>query len=416
MGTTVEGPAPAGRIDSSPVLSKFTGCSARDGAPLNTMDESVRLGKVAGIPIGANWSLLLIFGLIVLGLGGAQLPHSAPGHLGAAYYLVAVAVAAVFYACLLAHELAHAIVARRHHIAVDGIVLWLLGGVSKLKGEPSDARTELEVAAAGPATSMALALVFFGLSRVTGAGHPASLAAAGLGWLGWVNGALALFNLVPAFPLDGGRVLRALAWQRNGDKTSATTLAARMGRGFGYGLIGLGIFGALATSYGFSGLWLALIGWFLVTASGQEAHSSMRSDELRGLRVRDVMEQAPVTVPAWVTLDRVWDECVWQRRLAAFPVEVADGTFVGLATAARIRAVPHDQWATVTVGAIVEPAGACVTTGPDDDLVPVARRMAASPDRVAVVLWAGRVVGLVTPIDIDRASRLARRPGAPVAA
>jgi CBS domain-containing protein len=128
------------------------------------------------------------------------------------------------------------------------------------------------------------------------------------------------------------------------------------------------------------------------------------------------MEPSPVTVPAWVTLDRVWDECVWNRRLAAFPVEVADGTFVGLATASRIREVPNEQWPTVTVGAIVEPAGRCVTAGPDDDLGPVAQRMAASPDRVAVVLWAGRVVGLVTPIDVERASRVGRRAAAPVAA
>jgi Zn-dependent protease len=372
------------------------------------MDESVRLGRVAGIPIGANWSLLLIFGLIVLSLGGAQLPHSAPGHLTAAYYLLAVGVAVVFYGCLLAHELAHALVARRHRIAVDGIVLWLLGGASKLKGEPAEASTELAVAAAGPATSMALALVFFGLSRLTGIGHPASLAAAGFGWLGWVNGALAVFNLIPAFPLDGGRVLRALAWRHSGDKNAATALAVRMGRAFGYGFIAIGLVGALATSFGFSGLWLALIGWFLVTASAQEAHSSIRTQELAGLRVRDAMVPAPVEVPAWVTLDLVWEECVWKRRLAAFPVVVADGTFVGVATASKVQAVPAEQWRTLTVGAVVEPAGRCVVAGPDDDLAPVARHLSASADHLAVVLWAGRVIGVVTPIDVDRASRVAR--------
>jgi Zn-dependent protease len=382
------------------------------------MDESVRLGRVAGIPIGANWSLLLIFGLIVLSLGGAQLPHSAPGHSSAAYYLLAVGVAAVFYACLLAHELAHAVVARRHGIGVNGIVLWLLGGVSKLEGEPSEARTELEVAAAGPAMSLGLALVFFALSRVTGIGHPASLAAAGLGWLGWVNGALAVFNLIPAFPLDGGRVLRALAWGHRGDKKYATELAARMGRAFGYGFIGLGIVGAFATSFGLSGVWLALIGWFLVTASRQEAYSSVRAHELTGLRVGDAMIAAPVTVPAWVTLDQVWEECVWKRRLSAFPVVVADGTFVGVASASAIQAVPTAEWPTVTVGAIVEPSGKCVVAGPDDDLAPVARRLSLSPHHIAVVLWGGRVTGVVTPIDVDRAARrgTARPPRQPVAA
>jgi Zn-dependent protease len=369
------------------------------------MDESVRLGRVAGIPVGANWSLVLIFGLIVLSLGGAQLPSSAPGHGTAAYYVLAVVVAAVFYACLLAHELAHALVARRHGMAVDGIVLWLLGGVSKLQGEPADARTELEVAAAGPATSMGLALVFFALSRLAGIGHPSSLLAAGLGWLGWVNGALAVFNLVPAFPLDGGRVLRALVWGRRGDKRAATDLAARMGRAFGYGFIAVGVVSALATSYGFSGLWLALIGWFLVTASRQQAQSSVRATELTGVRVADAMVPAPLTVPAWVTLDRAWEECVWRRRMPSFPVVVADGTFVGVASAARIQAVAAAQWPTVTVGSVVEPAGRCVVAGPEDDLAPLAARLATSPDHLAVVLWGGRVVGVVTPIDVERASR-----------
>ncbi|HVM65465.1 MAG TPA: hypothetical protein VMU14_11435, partial [Acidimicrobiales bacterium] len=221
-----------------------------------------------------------------------------------------------------------------------------------------------------------------------------------------------------AFPLDGGRVLRALAWGHRGDKKSATELAARMGRAFGYGFIGLGIVGAFATSFGLSGVWLALIGWFLVTASRQEAHSSIRAHELTGLRVADAMVSAPVTVPAWVTLDHVWEECVWKRRLSAFPVVVADGTFVGMASASAIQAVPTAQWGTVTVGAVVEPAGRCVVAGPDDDLTPVARRLSLSPQHTAVVLWGGRVVGVVTPIDVDRAARrrTARPARQPVAA
>ncbi len=378
------------------------------------MNESVRLGRVAGIPIGANWSLLAVFALLVVGLGGAELPHSAPGHLAASYYLVAVAAAAVFYACLLAHELAHALVARRRGIAVDGIVLWLLGGVSKLRDEPADPRTEFAVSAAGPATSMALALVFFALTRVVGAGHPASLAAAGLGWLGWVNGALAVFNLVPAFPLDGGRVLHALAWKRSGDKGAATALAARMGQVFGYGFVAIGVFGAMATTFGLSGLWLALIGWFLVSASGQEARSLVRTQQLTGLRARDAMVSDPVTVPAWVTLDRVWDVCVWRRRLAAFPVVVADGSFVGVASAARIQAVPPEQWPLRTVGTVMEPGQRCVTAGPDEDLAPLARRLVASGAPLAVVLWAGRPIGTVTLFDIDRATHAGQRQ--PVAA
>ncbi|HZQ56787.1 MAG TPA: site-2 protease family protein [Acidimicrobiales bacterium] len=341
------------------------------------------------------------------------MPHAAPGHAAASYYLVAAAAAVAFYACLLAHELAHALVARRHGIAVDGIVLWLLGGVSRLRGEPADPGTELAVSAAGPASSMGLALVFFALSRLAGG---TGLAAAALGWLGWINGGLAAFNLIPAFPLDGGRVLRSVVWHRRGDKGAATSFAARLGQVFGYGFIGVGVVGALATTAGLSGVWLALIGWFLVSASAHEARSSARGDELAGLRVADAMDPDPVTVPAWATLDRVWDECVWKRRLAVFPIVVAGGAFVGVASAARARAVPPERWATVTAGAIMVPAGRCVTAGPDEELAAVARRLSSAPDGLAVVLWSGRVIGTVTDLDVERAVHAARLRRAPTVA
>ena len=369
------------------------------------MDESVRLGKVAGVPVGANWSLLVIFWLFVISLAGAQLPHSAPGHLAPAYYLTAVAVTAVFYACLLAHELAHAIVARRHGIGVHGIVLWLLGGVSKLDGEPVDPDVEVRIAAAGPATSLALALGFFVLSRLAGTG----LLAAGLGWLGWINGLLAVFNLLPAFPLDGGRVLRALLWRHYRDKARATSAAAAVGRVFGFGFIAVGVFGFVATSLGFSALWLGLIGWFLVAASRREAQASALGTELAGLTVRDAMTPAPLTVPAWVTLDRLWDQGVMVRRVSSFPVVDLSEDFAGIVTVARMRRVPTDRWPVTTVGAIAGPPAHCVVARPNDDLTAVAHGLAHSPDRRAVVVVDGRVVGILTQGDVDRAAASAAR-------
>ena len=369
------------------------------------MDETVRLGKVAGIPIGANWSLLVVFWLFVVSLASAQLPHSAPGHLAPAYYLTAVAVTTVFYACLLAHELAHAIVARRRGIAVHGIVLWLLGGVSKLNGEPVDPDVEVRIAAAGPATSLALGLSFFVLSRLAGTG----LIAAGLGWLGWINGLLAIFNLLPAFPLDGGRVLRALLWRHYGEKSKATSVAADVGRAFGYGFIALGGIAFLATSFGFSALWLALIGWFLVATSRQEVQASALGTELAGLRVGDAMTRDPLTVPAWVTLDRLWEHGVQARRVSSFPVVDLSADVAGLVTVARMRRVPTNRWSVTTVGDVACPLPQCVVAGPGDDLAAVARRMGRSPDRRAVVVDGGRVVGILTPSDVDRAGAWAAR-------
>ena len=164
------------------------------------MKESVHLGKIRGIRVGIHWSLLVIAGLVVAGLADSQLPHSAPGHTSALYWIAGLVTAAVFYGCLLAHELSHALVARRRNIEVEGIVLWLLGGVSKLKGEPADADSERRIAIAGPATSVALAIGFFVLSRIFGAGHPTSLAAAVFGWLGWINGLLAIVQPPAGLP------------------------------------------------------------------------------------------------------------------------------------------------------------------------------------------------------------------------
>ncbi len=367
------------------------------------MNESVHLGKIQGIRVGIHWSLLVIAGLVVAGLADSQLPHSAPGHTSASYWIAALTTAAVFYGCLLAHELAHALVARRRHIEVDGIVLWLLGGVSKLKGEATDADSERRIAIAGPATSVVLAAGFFVLSRVFGAGHPASLAAAVFGWLGWVNGLLAVFNLLPAFPLDGGRVLRSVLWRRHGDKRQATQTAARTGTAFGYGMMAAGTVTFFATGAGLNGLWLAMVGWFLVSASRAEAATSDRTEAFRGLRVCDVMTPNPLTVPTWVTLDQLMAEGVNRRRLSSFPVVDTDGAFQGLVTLAQIRHVPMIRWTETTTSSIARPAGQCLTCRPDDDLLPVAQRIPVSADRRAIVVDdLSRVIGILSPSDLHR--------------
>jgi Zn-dependent protease len=237
------------------------------------VNESVHLGTIRGIRVGLHWSLLVILWLIVASLAGYEIPNAAPGHTSTAYWSAAVVAAVLFYACLLAHELAHAVVARRRNIEVDGIVLWLLGGVSQLKGDANSANDERSIAIVGPLTSALLAAGFFVLSRITGAGHPASLSAAVFGWLGWLNGALAVFNMVPAFPLDGGRVLRAVVWHRTNDKRRGTQVAASIGRAFGIAFMAVGAVAFVVGGGSFNGAWLAMIGWFLTTASRSEAQA-----------------------------------------------------------------------------------------------------------------------------------------------
>ena len=237
------------------------------------MRTSIRLGRFFGIPVGLSWSVLLIAGLLTLSLGATLLPASASGYSDLAYFAAAVIAAVLFFGSLLAHELAHAIVARGHGVEVEGITLWLLGGVAQLRSEAPSARAELGIAAVGPATSLALAGVF-GLAAL--GAHifmlPA-LVVAVLGWLALINAALAVFNLIPAAPLDGGRVLAGVLWAAHGDQWRAAETAAKAGRVVGGGLIAFGLLGFFVPlPYG--GPWTALIGWFVMsTAAAEEEHA-----------------------------------------------------------------------------------------------------------------------------------------------
>ncbi|HMF03437.1 MAG TPA: site-2 protease family protein [Acidimicrobiia bacterium] len=228
--------------------------------------SSIRLGRIFGIPVGLDWSLLLIAGLLTLSLAGDQFPTEFPGEPTAVYWIVGLVAAGLFFASVLAHELAHSLVARRHGVEVDGITLWMLGGVAKLGGESPTAGAEFRIAGAGPATSVGLAALF-GVSAliVSALGAPGLLGSA-LAWLALINGILAVFNLIPAAPLDGGRILSSLLWFHHGNRHRAAATAAQVGVVFGWLLIGLGGVGWLF-GLGFGSLWTALIGWFLITAA-----------------------------------------------------------------------------------------------------------------------------------------------------
>ncbi|MGH9026175.1 MAG: site-2 protease family protein [Acidimicrobiia bacterium] len=244
------------------------------------MRTSIRLGRFFGIPVGLSWSVLLIAGLLTLSLGTALLPDSAPGASDAAYFFAAAVAAVLFFGSLLAHELAHAVVARRNGVEVEGITLWLLGGVARLGSEARSAGAELRIAAVGPGMSFALA-VGFGVAAIAADTLllPA-LAVAVLGWLALINAALAVFNLLPAAPLDGGRILTGVLWAGHGDPYRARETAARAGRVVGFGLIAFGVLGLL-TPIPFGGPWTALVGWFIVTTAAAEERLARRRRAIR---------------------------------------------------------------------------------------------------------------------------------------
>jgi Zn-dependent protease/predicted transcriptional regulator len=375
------------------------------------MGEDIRFGTVAGVRVGASWSLVVILGLITWTLGADVLPAAAPGAPTAAYWSVAVVAAVVFLACLLAHELAHALVARSRGMQVEGITLWMFGGVSRLGSEAPDARTEQRMALAGPAASLALGAGFVALALLLGIAGAPDVAVAAMSWLGVVNGMLAVFNLLPAFPLDGGRVLRAAIWRRTGDLRRATAVATRYGRHSGYALIFLGAFAVLAGG-GIGGIWLALLGWIILDAARTEEAGFELRYLLRGVRVADVMTPDPVTVPADLTVEDLIRHYVALYRCSAFPVIDQRGRTAGLVTLSRIRDVPGDARATTTVAQVATPLDRVVTSRPDDELVDLVRRFTVGSGRRALVMEGAALVGIVTASDIERTLEVAGVDGA----
>jgi Zn-dependent protease len=374
------------------------------------MTASFRFGRVAGIPVGANWSVLLIGALIAWSLATTILPAQAPGLGPAGYWLAAGLGAGLFLASLLAHELGHALVARRAGLRVRGITLWLLGGVAQLEDEPASPGDELRVALVGPGVSLALA-VAFGLAAVGlgVAGGPAAVVAVAA-WLAVGNTALALFNLLPAAPLDGGRVLRGLLWRRHGNRVRASVTATRAGQVVGAALIVYGLVGAI-TDWGIGSLWTALVGWFLTVAARQERDQAVLRPRLGGLRAGQVMTPAPVTAPAWFTVDAFLRTYVEPWQLAALPLRTFDNRPAGVVTVAALRAVPEARRHLVRAGDVAIGVADLVVVGPDQPVADLAGPF-ADGRTVAAVVAGGRLLGLITPADLARATWDGGRAGA----
>ena len=375
------------------------------------MTASIRFGRIAGIPVGASWSALLIALLFAWSLGGDLLPAQVPGLVPAAYWLAGAAGAGLFLASLLAHEIGHALVARRAGLRVRGITLWLLGGVAQLEDEPASPRDELRVAIVGPAISLALAGAFgVAAAALSVVGAPALLVVMAA-WLALGNVALGVFNLLPAAPLDGGRVLRGLLWRRHGNRVRAAVTATRAGVWVGTGLVAYGLLGAF-TGWGIGTLWTALVGWFLVIAARQERELALLGGGLdRSLRAAQVMTPAPAVAPAWFTVDAFLRTYVEPWQAAALPLRGFDGHPAGVVTAAALYAVPADRRHIVRAGDVAIPMSALVLVGPDEPVADLATRLAGGRT-VAAVVSGGRLLGLITAADLARAAGQGERPRA----
>jgi len=367
------------------------------------MRESVRLGRIAGVRVGLNISVFVIVAIIAFGLAVGRFPAMFPGH-GAVTYAVAGLVSALLFLCsLLVHELAHAVTARRNGVEVRGIVLWLFGGVAELRGEPRTPGADFRIAVVGPLTSLVIAVLFGSIAVVLTVAGAGDLVIAVFGYLAGVNVLLAGFNLIPAAPLDGGRVLRAALWRRWGDRARAAVQAARAGRVFGYVLVAVG-FLQVVSGEGFSGLWMVLLGLFLVNLATAEEQQTVLGQRLHGVRVRDVMTADPVVAAPEETLDGFIAETVLANRFSTYPLVDDNRRLVGLTTLNRIRGVPSGQrHSTRLVDVSVRPEEIPLA-GPDELVIEVLPRMVGHGDnRLVVVDGAGRILGVLSPTDVNRA-------------
>lgn len=365
------------------------------------MKYSLSVGRIAGVAVRIHISALVIFTILVVALAFGQLPILFPDRSTAVYVFASVIAAILFLASLLAHEVSHAVVAERAGIKVESITLWLLGGVARLTGEPKRPGDDLRIAGVGPLMSVALSVIFggitLGLMAVGVEGMPLGVFA----YLAVVNLVLAIFNLVPAAPLDGGRILRAALWARWKDRERAAVAAAKAGRMFGFFLGAVG-FLELVVFGDAGGLWFILLGVFLVNAALAEEQQARLEPLLRGVLVRDVMTPDPLTVDGREPVDLFVTEHLLRHRVSGYPVVDEEGRLRGLVTLNRVRAVPLEERAGTVVDDIACPLSEVPTAHPDELLVDVLPRMQGCPDGRAVVIDHGMVVGIVSPTDVSR--------------
>ncbi|MGW2671796.1 site-2 protease family protein [Streptomyces sp. NPDC001272] len=367
------------------------------------MTPTFVMGRIAGVRVGVHWSILAIFILIALGLAQGRLPEVSPGHAWWAYWTVGMAAAALFFASLLAHELAHALVARHNQVAVDDIVLWLLGGVARLRTEASTPAAELRIAGVGPLVSLGLSAVFalaaWSAESMAGRG----LVSEALVWLTVINLLLALFNSVPAAPLDGGRLLRAFLWWKTGDRARATAGATTAGRGFGWFLLLAGLL-LFARGDVAGGLWLVMIAWFLIAAATAEGRQAQLRAVLTGVMVRHAMTASPVTVAADLTIADLLAEPRYRYRHSAFPVVGDDGRSPeGLLTLAAAGQVAEGRRGVTRARDVMVPRAQVVEARPDDQLVDVLPQLLSDGSKRALVVDdSGCLVGILASSDISR--------------
>jgi Zn-dependent protease/CBS domain-containing protein len=359
--------------------------------------STFRLFRIAGIDIGIHYTWIFIFIFFSWTLAQAYFPAQYPGWSTATYWITGIIAALLIFVSVLLHELAHSLVAKRRGIPVHSITLFIFGGVSNLEEEPEKPAVEFAMAIVGPSTSLVLALIFWGLSRLP-VDAEAPLAAA-LSYMALINLFLGIFNLLPGFPLDGGRVLRSIIWSSTGSLIRATNIAARVGQFFGWALIGLGLFLMISVSF-FSGVWLAFIGWFLNSSADTSRKEITLRERLSHIKVRELMIPHPETIEPETTVAEMVENIFAKRHGRAVPVCHGD-QLVGIATITDVKKIPQARWADTPVAQIMT-HDPLYTVSPENNLYSAMRLIAQQDINQVIIKQQGQCAGLLSRADILR--------------
>jgi Zn-dependent protease/CBS domain-containing protein len=392
------------------IIDNFQSRSDRYLSELDMNMQGFQLGSIFGFEIRVDLSWFLIFFLILWTFISSVFPANYPGLSQGTYIIMGVVTTLLFFASLLAHELSHSFVARAKGIPVEGITLFIFGGVSHTRMDAETPGDEFQIAGVGPLTSVLLS-VLFGLLYWLGRSAGASVAVNGVtGYLASINLILAIFNLLPGFPLDGGRLFRSIIWKITGNLKKATRIASWGGKFFAYLLIAWGLvqlFGGLI----FNGLWLIFIGWFLYNAAESSYREVELQTSLEGVRVNQVMTPNPETVSPDLTLRELVDEYFLQRRYQSYPVTQSDRP-LGIITLNRVKEIPQDEWNRRTVRQTMISAEKDVIVTPEEKMPQVLQKMTESGARRVLVARNNRLEGMITASDVANWLRRRRDLGA----
>ena len=361
------------------------------------LTRGIKLFKVFGIQISIDYSWFIVFLLFAWSLSYGYFPFKHPGLTTSTYIAMGVVSSLMLFICVLIHELSHSVTANRLGLDIHEITLFIFGGVAQLSKEPEDAMVELKIAVAGPIASGVLAIIF-GVLAALAAKTPYQVVYTVFTYLSYINLVLLIFNMIPGFPLDGGRVLRALWWAKTGDLNRSTKAASSVGKGFAMFLIFFGFYQVLTGNF-VGGLWAILIGFFVQRAAESGYQHVVIKKALEGLKVRDVMSTGVVTMDGATTVSDAVEGYFLKHHFVSFPV-TSGGHVAGLLLLGSVRAVEKDQWNTTLVRDIMQPLGPADILSPDDAASEALSRMVGGTSGRFPVLKDGKLVGIISRRDI----------------